>query len=689
MVNDYNILLPDFYSSDVISGLKEGVAVMYHPSSYPYQAIGPVWLLWQPKLKILQFVKLWVWSHPSTNDEIYRVLLSLAPSTEPVDKENPLSDSTHSLTITLLKDQLIRFRLIGLQSLPALLSILYPPDSNQYSQTEPHIDPEGLYHLKSLSKWTELSKTSQHRQWWLNDIMPDHAHQLSQEYDIIKESCDQFPIGSIVTMVTRDPRLYIPEKKTNLGCPPPKETEQTPPTKLLNLLGDIEEESSDQEEMKENAESADEDKPEETTDQIDTEENVELANEDEIDKDALLIASVLSKPLSFPTSVVNSPLWNPVIRKSVSDSKLPDHVINEVRGKFFLKPDQTDLGAETCHVPVMLIKRSYPSKPHPLIKHTFTGWDIVLPRNWAMAFWISLIYQGCRPCGLQELVNCCNIECLEPNFPSEYPDTLAGQGAGKDERTNREERYARYPPDKRPNFGKLKVPTPFHVEWEELVNNCKRMRFENGSCSEIMLLEEPLLPDSLSKKPRLDLESAQSDVVTMVTVDQPPQMDMGSSSPYYVLRSSKALEQLSQFHNDLFKTRAKPHPPEEANSTYFNLVTKYGIDKILQEHDKSLVTLTLEIATHGTLTSHSTLSMPLPEDLVSYMSDKRYLGPVESLAPRGVTFVEGGVVYIGVYQMTRKEMKELKKERQRVSRKTKKEKVTKDSKMESGMSMNL
>ena len=665
---------------------------MYHPLSYPYQAIGPVWLLWQPKLETSHIVKLWVWSHPSTKDEMHQVLLSLAPTTKPVDKENYLADSTHSLTITLLKDQLMRFRLIGPQSLPALLSILHPPDSNQYSRTEPHIDPEGLRHLKSLSKWTELSETSQHRQWWLKDILPDHTHQLSQEYDIIKESYDQFPIGSIVAMVTRDPRLYIPEKKNSLGCPPPKETKYTPPTQLLSLLEDIEDEPQEnngQEEIKENTELADEDKPEETTDQKDKEENAELADEDEVDKDALLVASVLSRPLPFPTSVMNSPLWNPVIREHASDSKLPDHVINEVRGKFFLKPDETDLGEETCHIPVMLIKRSYPNKPHLLIKHTFTGWDIILPRNWGMAFWISLIYQGCRPCGLQELVNCCNIECLEPNFPSEYPDTLAGQDAGRKERADGEERYARYPPDKRPNFGKLKVPTPFHAEWAELVNNCKTMWSENGSCSENMLLEEPLLPDSLSKKPRLDLESAQSDVVTMVTADRPPQMGVCNSSPYYVLRCSKAHERLSQFHNDLFKTKAKPPPPEQANSTYSNLVTKYGIDTLLQEHGNALITVTLEIASHGTLTSHSTLSMPFPEDLASYKSDKRYLGPVESLAPRGVTFVEGGVVYIGVYQMTRKEMKELKKERQRVSRKTKKEKLTEDSKMESGMSLNL
>lgn len=32
-----------------------------------------------------------------------------------------------------------------------------------------------------------------------------------------------------------------------------------------------------------------------------------------------------------------------------------------------------------------------------------SGWDIILPNEWAQIFWISLIYSGARPIGQKEL----------------------------------------------------------------------------------------------------------------------------------------------------------------------------------------------------------------------------------------------------------------------------------------------
>jgi hypothetical protein len=32
-----------------------------------------------------------------------------------------------------------------------------------------------------------------------------------------------------------------------------------------------------------------------------------------------------------------------------------------------------------------------------------SGWDIILPNEWAQIFWISLVYSGARPIGQKEL----------------------------------------------------------------------------------------------------------------------------------------------------------------------------------------------------------------------------------------------------------------------------------------------
>ena len=37
-----------------------------------------------------------------------------------------------------------------------------------------------------------------------------------------------------------------------------------------------------------------------------------------------------------------------------------------------------------------------------------SGWDVILPNEWAQIFWISLIYSGARPIGQQEFSLICH-----------------------------------------------------------------------------------------------------------------------------------------------------------------------------------------------------------------------------------------------------------------------------------------
>ena len=55
-----------------------------------------------------------------------------------------------------------------------------------------------------------------------------------------------------------------------------------------------------------------------------------------------------------------------------------------------------------------------------------SGWDIILPSGWAMAFWIALVYRGARSGGLQESQTLV-LEQGVPFFPNNFPDTPAGK----------------------------------------------------------------------------------------------------------------------------------------------------------------------------------------------------------------------------------------------------------------------
>ena len=309
----------------------------YYPLSYPYNCIGQVWLLWQPDTSLAS--KLWVWCHPSIHQAMLTVLSEV------------MNDSVNiSMTITDLKDKLLRFRLIGPKSLSVLMSILHTTDPSKSD-----VEPEGLHHLHSSSKWKELYATSIQRCWWQKIPLDKH------NYNVLHTSGGNVSNGIAVSLVTRDPRLLVPSKRQS--CCSPKIKVENTVSNLLNLI--------------DNALSV-----ESTTEieEVSTEYNsVECQTELDNAKDIQLHMS------SF--------LFDESIRQAVSSSKIPDHVINDIRGKFFMKPEEVDLGCETNHIPVVLIKRSYLSKFHKL---NVFGWDLLLPRNWGMAFWIALIYQGVR-----------------------------------------------------------------------------------------------------------------------------------------------------------------------------------------------------------------------------------------------------------------------------------------------------
>lgn len=55
-----------------------------------------------------------------------------------------------------------------------------------------------------------------------------------------------------------------------------------------------------------------------------------------------------------------------------------------------------------------------------------SGWDIIVPANWGMAFWMSFIYAGARAIGLREHY-AMTAEQGIPSFPKDFPDTLAGK----------------------------------------------------------------------------------------------------------------------------------------------------------------------------------------------------------------------------------------------------------------------
>ena len=96
------------------------------------------------------------------------------------------------------------------------------------------------------------------------------------------------------------------------------------------------------------------------------------------------------------------------------------------------------------------------------------GWDLILPSGWAMAFWVSLVYHGAHPAGLEE-VRQRSLEAGQPFFPHDSVDSPPGIEHARCQELEAERKYLMRPPQKRLAYPQLAVVHPFSLAWKELL----------------------------------------------------------------------------------------------------------------------------------------------------------------------------------------------------------------------------
>ncbi|XP_050403536.1 ribonucleases P/MRP protein subunit POP1 isoform X1 [Patella vulgata] len=184
--------------------------------------------------------------------------------------------------------------------------------------------------------------------------------------------------------------------------------------------------------------------------------------------------NVVSSPV-----VAQSPLWDVSIRKDVKSTKLSEAELNKLRSNQAVPGTPLILGDAESRIPIILIQRpgQRDSSSHSISRHGFgSGWDIIVPSGWGMAFHIAFMYRGCRAGGLQEAESLA-AEMGHFYMPLDFPETVAGQAEQAKISVALEEKYKRYPPDKKPNFVKLGTASPFSQPFESL-NEAWRIKHE-------------------------------------------------------------------------------------------------------------------------------------------------------------------------------------------------------------------
>ncbi len=677
---------------------------MYKAGAYPDGAIAPVEFLWQapcpvPTTSSAQSngkkMKLWIWCHPATEKQAQNELKSAVRSYNSASKDS----------VTVSRRNLVRFRLIGPRSHAVLMETLKPvwnsknnfPYGSSREETNSQCHGCALVPKEESDSEDDISAEEGEplppaEKWWEAGNLPSqlaaHTEVLSDEYTVIKAASDpsQFGRGAVIGMCVQDPRLFTPSTKTDMV------SSHYPQRKGI------------------------------FTEKL--EDGIVEGSDDFVPPEVLPLEqtffSHLSTPLtSLPSAAAFSPIWDLSVCKSVSKSKFPDHILNRKRSEKFVKSSVLSLGDSAPQIPVLMIQQTpQVSADGPSLG---AGWDLVLPPDWAMAFWVALVYRGARACAMKEL-ELCDLESQVLHFPGDFPDTKAGQQHIATQRSKLEAEYLRKPPDKRPNYGSLLVPTPFHIAWDSLVrgwskrcNEDESFGIARGTKRERGEEEFQVVPSC--KKAKLDVNDSVSAELASVFGDpgegisfKPGGQPNGDSTPpavkslgFYVLRSKQDLNSLKKFISSVL-TAAKNssrvcHGVQGANSNAdFNaFIQSFAIDSLLEKHASALVAVKVEIHRAGTLNKLDILSLPSPSDLKSELATVRstwlsklpakkaseevmalgvvgkeeavasieqqsqHSGPREMMDRCGMTLVGKQGIVVGISSLSRSKMREMKR----------------------------
>ncbi|XP_064606421.1 ribonucleases P/MRP protein subunit POP1-like [Liolophura sinensis] len=413
-----------FAAHACLSGSREGHTIMYSYQKYPYDAIGPVQFIWKPKEQSSNCGpgemerRLWIWCHPLCYKQVWQELcctfsmpeadeIQMQTSEQEMDNSmravlKNLNVTNGSVTLSSLKDTLVRFRLWG----PLSQSVLSDLFKEPVVKTDPNCSE---YWWK---KYYEEHQVEVHQHQW-------------RTWNSLKmcQSPSEVPPHCVVGLTVRDPRIFLPPKKT-------KATQETDDERLKDPFNE---------------------------------------NKGSIE------ASVL------PPCSALSPLWDEDIRKSTGQ-KLTEHEVNKRRSDHPINGNLLQLGDEESRIPVIIIQRpgEQGRQPSQMNKGALqnqgsvcvgfgNGWDMILPSGWGMAFWIALVYRGARVGGCREAESV-QKEVGELYFPSDFPDTSSCKQEDESVKKELTDKHGRYPPAKRPNFVKFGVVEPFTCPWQRLVD---------------------------------------------------------------------------------------------------------------------------------------------------------------------------------------------------------------------------
>ncbi|KAK1806740.1 hypothetical protein P4O66_005246 [Electrophorus voltai] len=511
---------PTFAGALHVSGQKEGHVMLYRPDRYPRHPLGPAHFLWRPCSAPSSHRQLWVWVHPTLKQDLLSELqavcecfVAVAPAvdTVPLEPQTEAEPSSHTslaaseprrpggkrkrkregdgndgrpakkvlgdgtrspltpvswasskteIVISDLTMEIVRYRLIGPLSHSVLTETLLPA-------TGVEVDDKMA---ASPFWWPEVCKNEEHMT--LHQRQADIFHLLRGVY-----STSELPAGCVLGLTVDDPRLTLPKKRGKVT--PDLQGDQDEPGSNPGRAH-ISHPSSHAEHIHRLPASASLTSvsfifaPMEWTEMT----GMTLPGIDEERMRHLTMRGI-------PAFCAQSALWDQSVRENVTHNKISEQDLNRMK-RGLLVPGSRLPTSPQGRVPVLLVHQAgrQQGEDQP---GWGSGWDVLLPKAWGMAFWVPLVgtvfllgslrlglvaspcsvYRGVRTGGLQMSLKHSQFKGM-PHFPQDYPDCPAGARFQEQQEAELLEKFKRRPPSKRTNYIKHGSLAPFRCPWQQL-----------------------------------------------------------------------------------------------------------------------------------------------------------------------------------------------------------------------------
>ncbi|GJJ13300.1 hypothetical protein Clacol_007552 [Clathrus columnatus] len=214
-----------------------------------------------------------------------------------------------------------------------------------------------------------------------------------------------------------------------------------------------------------------------------------------------------SQPVVFSVapsvSLAQSELWGEVerhggpLRPRFRKKDLDDRRRQNLVPGTHLWPQKQD-----DRIPLLLMQRSIcsqssntiPARSSPVDSMHIHGWSLFFPAHWSMAFFTSLTHTGTRVGGLRER----RTQVFEsglPDFPFDYPCTIAYEQEAALSAQAEKEAWERKPPAKRVEWGSVDTRSPWRADWEVVLGFSSQLDPDPASVSDPDLLRTQREPE--------------------------------------------------------------------------------------------------------------------------------------------------------------------------------------------------